>query len=661
MTMPLSRRSLLSGTAATVLAAKTARAQVVKSGAAPVTPASGGLLSLGLHGPNYYSGFNPFLNWWKVARDPTITRRGGSNLEGKAIWDVGGYLDTTTGEILNPAPGHLVTLSRIFYAGAGSNFSGMRWTVKWEGSAICTIGGLTAGGSQSINNRAGYGSFMMGTNPGNTWAVFTVTNVNDPPRNIRIYQSQYAPNVDAGEKFNPDWLKQIRPFGLLRFMGWQPTNNETITDFSQLADEGYTAWCQPLTASSPNGPKGSAPLSLICELANLTRRNIHVCIPHLATDAFVRSFAEYFRDHVDAGIVVTFEYSNECWNFGFLQTHYCSAQGSSIWPGDGARYSKWYGYRAAQCMKIVRDVFNSRSRWRGCLGTQTVNTAVTSNALIGVNHFRSKELSPANSLSVTDLFDDLAVTGYFGDVQQGRPVTGITRANPAVVTSVAHGYKSGQRLKLFISAGMTQLNDTFVTVANATADAFALSGVDSSGYSSFGPGNNYAISAELFELMDSSKAKSVADPVTYPTKYTYFNQVVAESWLSGTSAGFSTSVSVAALKDKFWPAQKIIADRTGLRLMQYEGGLHYVGDGYLNGYGGNAQFTDYLLAVGHSPKTAAVYAAMYAAFLALGGQYPSKFVEGGLSSRFGTWAGMRFIPGDEDNPVWVATRRANGV
>jgi len=50
---------------------------------------------------------------------------------------------------------------------------------------------------------------------------------------------------------------------------------------------------------------------------------------------------------------------------------------------------------------------------------------------------------------------------------------------------------------------------------------------------------------------------------------------------------------------------------------------------------------------------------MYDAFFGIGGRYPSKFVEGGQTSRYGTWAGMRFIPGDEGNPVWRAVRRAN--
>ena len=78
---------------------------------------------------------------------------------------------------------------------------------------------------------------------------------------------------------------------------------------------------------------------------------------------------------------------------------------------------------------------------------------------------------------------------------------------------------------------------------------------------------------------------------------------------------------------------------------QYEGGAHFVGDPYLTGFGGQTQFTDYLVNSGHSPEEiAAVYTAMYAAFLAVGGVNPAKFTEGGATSQFGTWAGIRLAP-----------------
>ena len=134
----------------------------------------------------------------------------------------------------------------------------MEWTITWDGTATCIIGGGGVGrkvAPKSILNGGGRGTFRFGHNPGNTWATFTITNVNDPPRNIRIYQTRYAANIKSGEIFNPDWLAQIRNFGILRFMDWMVTNNSGIAEFSQIADERYFAWGQGLTSSSSYGRK----------------------------------------------------------------------------------------------------------------------------------------------------------------------------------------------------------------------------------------------------------------------------------------------------------------------------------------------------------------------------------------------------------------------
>jgi hypothetical protein len=311
-------------------------------------------------------------------------------------------------------------------------------------------------------------------------------------------------------------------------------------------------------------------------------------------------------------------------------------------------------------MKIVGDVFNNRSRWRGCLATQTVNADATRHALLGVDTFRTNNLTPANSIAISDLFNEVSVTGYFGDVQGGRAINNVSRSNPAVATLPSHGYKNGQRLKFFVTLGMTELNNKFITVSNVTKDTFELLNVDSTSFNaSVRDDRNYAVPAILFDLMDESNAKFLADPAHYPTKYTHFNRVAAESWLTGSSNGFNTYVSVAALRDRFWPAQKALADSAGLELRQYEGGLHFVGNIYLTGFGGNPEFTEFVVNTGHTQETADVYAAMYAAFWRVGGHYPAKYVEVAATSAWGTWGGIRFIPGDETNPVWTATEKAN--
>lgn len=75
-------------------------------------------------------------------------------------------------------------------------------------------------------------------------------------------------------------------------------------------------------------------------------------------------------------------------------------------------------------------------------------------------------------------------------------ITGITQANPGVVTAVAHGYSNGDKVVISGVLGMVQVNNREFTVANVTANTFEL-GIDTSGYSAYTSGGE---SAKIFEL-----------------------------------------------------------------------------------------------------------------------------------------------------------------
>jgi hypothetical protein len=69
-----------------------------------------------------------------------------------------------------------------------------------------------------------------------------------------------------------------------------------------------------------------------------------------------------------------------------------------------------------------------------------------------------------------------------------KTITSITKANPAVVTSTAHGFLDGQTVILKDIEGMTEVDGLIFTVANKTANTFELSGIDSTNYSTFTSG-----------------------------------------------------------------------------------------------------------------------------------------------------------------------------
>ena len=125
----------------------------------------------------------------------------------------------------------------------------------------------------------------------------------------------------------------------------------------------------------------------------------------------VALFAAHFRDNVASPLLTYFELGNELWNWIFNAPHWLAAQARGKFPDDDN--TRMAGYLAAHCMSVVRDTYGVgyRRRWRGVLATQTVNPDVTQRMLAGVNQYL---LEHAVTLTVSDIFDDLAVTGYWG-------------------------------------------------------------------------------------------------------------------------------------------------------------------------------------------------------------------------------------------------------
>jgi len=70
-------------------------------------------------------------------------------------------------------------------------------------------------------------------------------------------------------------------------------------------------------------------------------------------------------------------------------------------------------------------------------------------------------------------------------------ITAITKANPAVVTSAAHGLTTGTPVQIITSDrfGMTEIYTTIANVTVIDADRFSLDGVDSTTYSTFSYGS----------------------------------------------------------------------------------------------------------------------------------------------------------------------------
>ena len=78
-----------------------------------------------------------------------------------------------------------------------------------------------------------------------------------------------------------------------------------------------------------------------------------------------------------------------------------------------------------------------------------------------------------------------------GQILEGdKTISGITKANPGVVTATAHGYSNGDFVVISSVVGMTQVNNKTFKVSNKATNTFELqdvdgSNVDTSGYSTY--------------------------------------------------------------------------------------------------------------------------------------------------------------------------------
>lgn len=92
----------------------------------------------------------------------------------------------------------------------------------------------------------------------------------------------------------------------------------------------------------------------------------------------------------------------------------------------------------------------------------------------------------ANAFTFGDhVFSDAGGSPF---IAKNATITGITKANPAVVTATAHGLRDGDLVTISGVVGMTQVNGNTYSIKVVNANSFNLVGVDSTGYTTYTSG-----------------------------------------------------------------------------------------------------------------------------------------------------------------------------
>ena len=286
-----------------------------------------------------------FTDAMKAAR-PWLTQVPGT----LSPWDTGAPLNTD-------ADGWPIlywgqSAATVLFKDIDGVYPGGEYNVFWDGS-----GSMEYGHDATLIQNVAPGHDRIFVSPSSTGMVVKIaySDVNDHVRNVRVIMPGFASSYGS-QTFHPDFLDRIEPFGALRYMQWQKTNTTTLQHWWQRPTA--TTWSQA-------GEFGMA-VEYMVELANTTKKAPWFCLPHLATDDFVREFARYVAQNLDQDVPAYVEYSNEVWNNQFPAHTHASSNGLAEglgWTGtennQWVASWKWYSKRSVQIFDIWTQEFQA--------------------------------------------------------------------------------------------------------------------------------------------------------------------------------------------------------------------------------------------------------------------------------------------------------------
>ncbi len=354
-------------------------------------------LGTNLLGPQYYTTDFPYIDLMHQAGFGPSTA--GVTLD----LDASGWITSL------PA-GTSANFAFILANPAGANTAGDRYLVTYNG------GGTFEGAFGANITEASSGQFVLTSSAGDGALGFQITSI-DPTnyvRDMHIVREDQLANFHSDNIWNPQFLEKIENFHTLRFMDMQNTNavfdGNGQVPWPDSTHAANIEWADRPLMTDAQWSKG-VPVEAMVQLSNLAGADAWFNMPVNASDDYVRQFATYVRDHLDPGLQVHVEFSNEVWNWGFPQSQYALARDDGF-----GRWMDWYGARTAQVGRIWNEVFgesptggedvtgrvhvvyNTQAVWKGL---ETYGLETESWYENGV-HVRA-----------SDYFDEYAVTGYY--------------------------------------------------------------------------------------------------------------------------------------------------------------------------------------------------------------------------------------------------------
>ncbi len=328
-------------------------------------------------------------------------------------------------------------------AGFNPSFYAGDYIIDWDGEGLMSTGlkgaGVVSrdGGPNRLRER------YAGTRPGRASAVIKAVGP-EGLRNIRIYRAEHEAALKAGKIFNPDFVRHIARYDVVRTMDWN--SGGAVTRADQIPGNDAQFWgagIVPLEAQFRlameadvsmwlNAPaRLGAPDGLIDQLAAmgkgrqadrkaLTAANFDAIDASPEWDNYAAAVvAAMERAGYPADRPFYLELANETWNwagaFNATTEWYWSltvgleGKTGNLYPGNPSRGA--YGYFSAKLAEAFAKALDQAGRgeqpWTMVIGTKTAEAAQTTGALQGVSDYASDSfLQPMARYGV-------ASTGYY--------------------------------------------------------------------------------------------------------------------------------------------------------------------------------------------------------------------------------------------------------
>jgi hypothetical protein len=326
-------------------------------------------------------------------------------------------------------------------ASDGSRYPAGRYVVLWDGDGTLSF----PAGNATVVESAGRRIVLdVKASSGGLWIQIDATSAANPLRNIRFLWPG-TEQTYASEPFTQEFLARVRPFSMLRFMDWGATNGSPVV-----------AWSDRALVSDPTyATAKGVPLEVMIDLANKLHADPWFCIPHRATDDYVRNFATLLRTRLDPTLKPHIEYSNEMWNTSFAQTSWGLAESDRLGlPHPSGMPSAFYAQRSVQIFKIVQGVYGADSgRLVRVVAGQAVwtqfmeevlafgDTARNADVLAIAPYFVADAASRVENVNATlRLTSDQIVDQMLADIR--GPVASAITANAALATRYGLKYKA---------------------------------------------------------------------------------------------------------------------------------------------------------------------------------------------------------------------------